>query len=120
MKTTIIASILSLIIGLFIGHVLLSKAPVISHDMTNMPGMNSTMDSMVSGLSGKTGDAFDKAFIEEMVVHHQGAVAMAQSALNNGRHAEIKNLANAIISAQNKEIGEMKAWYKKWYKTDLP
>ena len=30
-------------------------------------GMNQQMDSMLAGLSGKTGDEFDKAFISEIV-----------------------------------------------------
>ena len=88
-----------------------------------MPGMNhsmgSSMDNMMAGLEGKTGDAFDKAFIEEMVVHHQGAVDMAQAALKNGKHQELLTLATAIIKAQNKEIADMKAWYKSWYGTPL-
>jgi uncharacterized protein (DUF305 family) len=83
-------------------------------------GMQSAMDSMMMGLSGKTGDAFDKAFLSEMIMHHEGAVEMAESALMNAQHAEIKTLSNAIITAQNKEIADMKAWYKAWYGVDLP
>ena len=83
-------------------------------------GMHGAMESMMMGLSGKTGDAFDKAFLTEMIMHHEGAVQMAQSALTNAQHAEIKTLSNAIITAQNKEIADMKAWYKTWYGTDVP
>ena len=81
----------------------------------NGMGMNGAMDSMMAGLSGKTGDAFDKAFIEEMIMHHEGAVAMAQAALKNAKHPEIKIMANAIISAQTSEINQMKGWLKDWY-----
>ncbi len=74
--------------------------------------MNDAMGAMNAGLEGKTGDAFDQAFLSEMIVHHQGAVEMAQLALANAKHQEIKDLANAIITAQNNEIMEMKAWQK--------
>ncbi|MCE9628778.1 MAG: DUF305 domain-containing protein [Candidatus Vogelbacteria bacterium] len=77
--------------------------------------MAEMMASMNAELNGKTGDEFDKAFISEMIMHHQGAVEMAQLALKNAKHAEIKTLANAIISAQNKEIADMKAWQEAWY-----
>lgn len=73
------------------------------------------MTSMNADLEGKKGDDFDKAFLAEMIVHHQGAVQMAEQALTNAKHEEIRNLAFGIISAQNKEIGEMQAWQKSWY-----
>jgi uncharacterized protein (DUF305 family) len=79
--------------------------------------MQDEMTSMNADLKGKTGDAFDQAFLSEMTVHHQGAVEMAQSALANAKHKEIKDLANGIITAQQKEIAEMKAWQKMWYGT---
>ena len=78
-------------------------------------GMNSAMQNMMQGLNGKTGDEFDKAFLSEMIVHHQGAVDMANSALKNAQHEEIKKMANDIISAQTKEISQMKAWQQAWY-----
>lgn len=77
--------------------------------------MSGAMGSMMSGLEGKTGDDFDKAFLTEMVVHHEGAVAMAQAALQNAKHEEIRTMAKAIISAQTGEIQQMKDWQKAWY-----
>ncbi len=78
-------------------------------------GMAGMMAGMNAGLQGKTGDAFDQAFLSEMIVHHQGAVSMAELALANANHQEIKDLAKAIIAAQNKEIASMQAWQKSWY-----
>jgi uncharacterized protein (DUF305 family) len=46
-------------------------------------GMSGAMAGMMSELNSKTGDDFDKAFLSEMIVHHQGAVQMAQAALSN-------------------------------------
>lgn len=78
-------------------------------------GMNGAMEDMMQGLDGKTGDEFDKAFLSEMIMHHEGAVQMAEAALQNARHEEIKTMANAIISAQTEEIQQMKDWQRSWY-----
>ncbi len=88
------------------------------HD-NDRTGMNMSMNAMNDELADKTGDDFDKAFITQMVTHHQGAIIMASEAKQKANHQEIKDLANAIITAQQKEIDEMKGWYKNWYGTDL-
>ena len=78
-------------------------------------GMGGAMDDMMEGLQGKTGDQFDQAFLSEMIMHHQGAVAMAQAALQYAKHDEIKQMAQNIISAQTSEIGQMQMWGRSWY-----
>lgn len=85
-------------------------------DNTSNMNMEDMMSVMNNTLNGRTGDAFDKAFLAEMIIHHKGAVQMAQSALKNAKHQEIKDLAGNIISAQNKEIAEMENWQKAWFK----
>jgi uncharacterized protein (DUF305 family) len=57
---------------------------------------------------------FDKAFIEEMIPHHQMAVMMASMLKNGTARPEMRQLADDIISAQTKEIEEMRGWYKSW------
>jgi uncharacterized protein (DUF305 family) len=49
----------------------------------------------------------DAAFAQLMVSHHEGAIAMAEAAEDSGQHDEVKNLAAAIIDAQEREIGIM-------------
>ncbi len=78
--------------------------------------MNNTMDNMMSGIDGKIGDSFDKAFIDEMTIHHQGAIVMAEEALKVSKRSEILKLANDIISAQNSEITQMASWKANWFK----
>jgi uncharacterized protein (DUF305 family) len=131
-NTGIIITIVTLVVGLGIGYQMgVSKVPVQvaqqntqgGHMMPNgqMMGGGGTMSmadmmtSMNAALNGKTGDVFDQAFLSEMIIHHQGAVEMAQLALTNAKHQEVKDLAVGIISAQNKEITEMKVWQKNWY-----
>lgn len=104
--------------------------------MTGMPGMGSgTMATPTTrgtatsaagmpgmggmGTPGMTGMAeYDQGFIDMMVTHHQAAIDMAKVAQRKGEHAEIKTLANAIVSAQDGEITKMKAWRKAWYGSD--
>jgi uncharacterized protein (DUF305 family) len=93
-------------------HVLSSGAPM---DDSAAGGMRDVMHHMMAGLEGVQGDAFDRAFLSEMIVHHEGAVAMAKAALTNAEHVEIKQMAEAIISAQNAEIAQMRAWQRSWY-----
>jgi uncharacterized protein (DUF305 family) len=84
-----------------------------SHDTGSM-NMSSDMSMMSSSLKGLKGDEFDKKFISEMITHHEGAVDMAELALTNAKHQEVKTMAQNIISAQTKEIDEMQTWQKNW------
>ena len=84
--------------------------------MNDGSGMGGAMHSMLAGLQGKTGDEFDKAFLSEMIMHHQGAVVMAEAVLENSKRPELIKLAKDIISAQTKEIQMMKDWQKAWFK----
>lgn len=85
------------------------------HDSAS--GMQNEMNSMMRGLDGATGDTFDKAFLAEMIIHHQGAITMAERALLDAKHPEIKTLAQNIITAQKAEIKQMQNWQAAWYGT---
>src|SRR3989344_4864805 len=62
----------------------------------------------------------DKHFIEQMIPHHDGAIAMANLALQKAKRPEIKTLATAIIAAQTAEIQDMNGWYKDWFGSTVP
>ena len=62
--------------------------------------------------------AFDQQFIDMMVPHHEGAVAMAEIARTRGEHPEVKQMAEAILSTQRQEIDQMKAWRRAWFGSD--
>ncbi|MDO8493479.1 MAG: DUF305 domain-containing protein [bacterium] len=78
---------------------------------------------MHMGMMGDTTDmeqlstsaTFDKDFIEQMISHHQMAVMMAQMLLRGSSRPEMIQLAENIISAQTKEIDQMREWYREWY-----
>jgi uncharacterized protein (DUF305 family) len=60
-------------------------------------------------------EPFDLAFIEAMIPHHEGAIEMAEVALENSENEEIRVLAEEIIAAQRAEIEQMEAWREEWY-----
>ena len=87
-----------------------------SGGMAGMDHSNMDHGSMDMGSGGmaremvmENGKYSDKAFIDAMVPHHQGAVEMAEVALQNAEHEEIKQLSRNIISTQRAEIEELKA-----------
>jgi uncharacterized protein (DUF305 family) len=59
-----------------------------------------------------TGDP-DVDFRTHMIPHHQGAVEMAKVALKHAKDPATKKMAQNIVKAQEKEVGEMQAWLKK-------
>jgi uncharacterized protein (DUF305 family) len=63
---------------------------------------------------------FDRAFIDEMVPHHQGAIRMAHVLASKTDDPEMKRLADAIIEAQSSEIENMNDWRAKWYGARSP
>lgn len=89
----------------------MSAAPTPNSDHSGMPGM---------GGEGTATEAmgFDQMFIAAMIPHHESATDMAKVAQTKAEHPEIKQLAGEIISAQEREIGQMRAWYKDWYGTN--
>lgn len=76
------------------------------------PGTATNMDDMKM----KDGNQpFDERFIDSMIMHHQGAIAMAQTAQAEAEHPELKTMADAIITAQAAEIKQMQAWRTAWF-----
>lgn len=74
---------------------------------------NGKYEPMMRDLSTLSGKDLDKAFIEDMIPHHMGALMMAQQVAGRIQHDEIKNLTSAIAETQSSEIIEMRILLKK-------
>lgn len=128
-KESIITGVVGLLAGLLIaGTIAVLAVNNDNHSMMRAMGMKTdhsheqraashaemSMAEMPEQLRGKSGDDFDKAFVEMMIAHHQGAIDMALLIPERAKHNELKRLGEAIISAQTKEILEMRQWQKDW------
>jgi uncharacterized protein (DUF305 family) len=85
-------------------------------------GMMGNSNSMHMGMAGDESDVtrlteaedFDRAFVEDMIPHHQMAVMMANMLKGGTQREEMKTLAEDIVTAQTKEINQMREWLKNW------
>lgn len=70
-----------------------------------MPG-EMTAEQMQS-LEAASGADFDRLFLELMIMHHQGAVEMADTEIAQGSNADAVKLAESIKASQSEEIAQM-------------
>ena len=80
-------------------------------DMQGMDHNNMGSEGMMdpSEMLMENGQYSDERFIDAMVPHHQGAIAMAEVALENAEHLELLQLAENVISTQQAEIEELRS-----------
>ena len=83
-------------------------------------GGNATAADAAREMVEEDGGYSDRAFIDAMVPHHQGAVEMAEVALENAEHREIRDLAEDVVTAQEAEIGELRAIKEEYGTSDIP
>nr|WSS73683.1 DUF305 domain-containing protein [Streptomyces sp. NBC_01175] len=76
------------------------------HSMHGAGGGMMTAEEM-DKLKNSSGKAFDTAFMEMMIKHHEGAVAMAKTEKADGAFPDAKTMADAIITSQTAEITQM-------------
>jgi uncharacterized protein (DUF305 family) len=81
-----------------------------NHEGMNHGGMmNHQMDI------GPADANYDLRFIDSMLPHHQGALVMAQEAIQKSKRPELVKFAKNIIAEQKQEIAQMQQWRKQWY-----
>ncbi|MFD3694557.1 DUF305 domain-containing protein [Streptomyces sp. NPDC058646] len=77
------------------------------HGQGHGPGGGMMSAEEMDELSKASGKAFDTAFMELMIKHHEGAVEMARTEKSEGSFAAAKTMADAIIASQSAEIDTM-------------
>lgn len=78
-------------------------------DSVATQGYKASMNTMMEAMPPFTGDA-DIDFMTQIRGHHVAAVSMARVELAQGKDAQARNLAQAVISAQEREITLIDAW----------
>ncbi|WP_286161078.1 DUF305 domain-containing protein [Arthrobacter sp. MYb213] len=62
----------------------------------------------IKALKEASGNQAAKLFLEQMITHHEGAVDMAETEINEGSYPAAIELSKGIVKSQNEEIQEMK------------
>src|SRR4028119_826058 len=85
----------------------------VSMDMSKeeMEGMGMAMDPQELAIQ----EPFDKAFIDNMIPHHESAIEMAQVVLEESENPEIREIAESLVKAQERETPSMTSWRDEWY-----
>lgn len=82
-------------------------------DLPPTEGMGLVMGEME--VADDPSKPFEQRFVGAMISHHQGAIDMAEMALQMSEREEIRLLAEAIIAAQDAEIEMMQDWLEESY-----
>lgn len=76
----------------------------------HMPGMVDT--PVLDRMKTLNGEVFDQLWLQSMIAHHQGAIAMSNAELSGGQYPAAKQLAQQIIDNQQPEIDTMQGLLK--------
>jgi uncharacterized protein (DUF305 family) len=83
-------------------------------------GMGSMMPAVGAGQMQPMGSfdedrPFDLQFIDQMVMHHQGAITSSEHMISDSERPELRELAESIQESQSEQIEQMQKWRKEWY-----
>ena len=76
-------------------------------DMDGMDHGGMMSDTDMQALEAATGVEASRLFLEQMMMHHEGAIDMAQDEVDNGQNPDVVSLAQDIITSQTAEIATM-------------
>lgn len=62
----------------------------------------------------------DTMFAQMMIIHHEGAIEMADLAVEQADSQEVRSLAERISAAQGPEIDQMTSWLETWGEETSP
>lgn len=69
-------------------------------------------------LESLSGEEFDIAFIDSMIMHHSGAIYLGHEAQGRGYHRSLVSLGKKISMAQIKELNQLRTWRYSWTNQD--
>jgi len=58
---------------------------------------------------------FDLQFIDQMIIHHQGAIMSAETMVAGSERSELRQLSENIQKSQADQIEQMRTWREQWY-----
>lgn len=87
---------------------------------TQEPTGTQTSGSAGQGEVDETHSDADTMFAQMMIVHHEGAIEMADLAVERAGAQEVRSLAEGISAAQGPEIEQMTAWLEAWGEPTTP
>lgn len=85
-----------------------------SKQAVDQPG-GMIMHNMMMKALGQKDANYEARFIDLMIPHHEGAIMMAEDAIEKATRPELKQMAREMIAAQKKEIAQLMEWRKQWY-----
>ena len=86
-----------------------------AHAQLGLSAAAAGMDHMDGAAVIRGRRPFDRAFVDEMVGHHRGAIAMAEVVKERSREGQVRALAQGIVSAQRREIRDMDDFRERTY-----
>ncbi|WP_114908032.1 DUF305 domain-containing protein [Ornithinimicrobium murale] len=94
-----------------------------AEDEAASPAPTSTAGATTTGPDAavdQTHNQADTEFAQMMIVHHEGAIDMADLAIENAAAEQVRTLAEDISAAQGPEIEEMTSWLQAWGEDTAP
>ena len=81
----------------------------LSADEAGMAHSNADIEEL------RSASPFDRAFVDMMIPHHEGAVRMARAVLEDSGDRELRSLAERIVADQQREVREMNSFRERTY-----
>lgn len=87
--------------------------------MAGMPGMAMSTPAAEGEMAGMSME-FDQMYIDMMIPHHAGIIALAQAAQDRLTDERLQAIADNIIASQQAEIEELRGYREQWYGSPEP
>ena len=85
------------------------------YGIDHTPTLSPRDEAALASLAVRDGAAFEIAWMQEMIPHHNMAIMMAMRLSSRATHPELRELARTIIATQSAENRDMRSWLAAWY-----